>query len=86
MVELILWLCEGAFIIMKCVKFSKDYIKREFDSVLNASKTHGIAGNTPYTFCGMANETDNEFEGKITCPDCIAFIKSVQKLKKGVDF
>ena len=78
--------CYGAFLVMKCVKFSKDYIKREFYGVPNANKIHGMAGNTPYTFCGMANETDNEFKGKITCPDCIDFIKSVQKLKRGVDF
>ena len=71
---------------MKCVKFSKDYIKREFEGVPNAGKIHGMVGNSLYTCCGMANETDEEYHGKINCPDCIVFIQIVQKLVKGVDF
>lgn len=71
---------------MRCVKFSKKYIEREFPDVKNADKVHGMVGNTQHCFCGCANETDHEFDGKVTCPDCITFIKSVQKLKKGVDF
>jgi len=71
---------------MRCVQLSKEYISREFPDVENADKIHGMVGNTQHCFCGLANELDHEFEGKVTCPECINHIKFVKKLKRGIDF
>jgi hypothetical protein len=71
---------------MWCVKFNKKYIKKEFYKAANAKKIHGMRGKSQHTICGLANEIDEEFEGQTNCPDCIDFIKSIQKLKKGIDF
>jgi NADH dehydrogenase/NADH:ubiquinone oxidoreductase subunit G len=71
---------------MRCVRFCKEYIDREFPDLENGDKIHGMAGKTQHTLCGLANEDDPMFEGKVTCPECINHIKAVQKLKRGLDF
>ena len=47
----------------------------------------GIIGDD-HTLCGLAwgEYVEQEVEGKVTCPDCIAIIENLKKLKKGVDY
>lgn len=71
---------------MRVVKFSKEYIMREFKDVMNAEKVHAMIHNTDKTYCGMHNEISEEFEGKTNCPNCIDFIEKVKELQKGKDY
>lgn len=71
---------------MRTVKFDKGYIKKEFQSVTNAEKTHGMLMKGDGTLCGMRNEVNEYIEGKINCPDCIDVINFFKELKKGIDY
>jgi hypothetical protein len=47
---------------MRCVKFSKEYIMREFPDVKNADKVHGMVGNTQHCFCAQTKSIMNLME------------------------
>jgi len=71
---------------MRTIKFTKEYIKKEFFEAVNAGKTHGIIDHKQYTMCGFAIEETCEKEGKVTCPDCIEQIEKCKRLVKGKDY